>query len=138
MNISDFIAYYRDIHTVPRVVYICNCAQWAHAKTYVALRNGRVCGYGVLRKADICHKMFPLYADEPDITRALFCKLVDNLPSDEPVIFAHPVDNKYTNDFLSGNKLATYLSMTRLCNKRDVPADLRRVYSVSSAEYVFV
>ena len=138
VNISDFIAYDSDTHSVPRAVYICNWAQWEQANTYVALRNGRICGYGVLRKADIGHKMFPLYADEPKIARALFSKLVESLPANESVVFAHPVDNEHANEFVVANKFTTYLSMTRLYNKWNVPVDLRRVYSVSSTEYAIV
>lgn len=133
VSISDFIAYDSELHTVPRAVYICNWATWHMAKTYVALRSGKICGYGVLRPSDNnSHRMFPLYADDPVIARALFCKLADGLPPEEPVIFTHPVDNEASNEIVAANGFSTFLSMTRLYNKWNVPVDLKRVYSVSS------
>lgn len=135
VNVSDFIDYDSELHTVPRAVYICNWALWSKARSYVALKSGKICGYGVLRPSDVGHRMYPLYADDPIIARSLFCKLVEELPPEEPVIFTHPVDNEAANEIVAANKFTTYLSMTRLYNKRDVPVDLRRVFSVSSTEY---
>lgn len=138
VSIQDFIAYDSEIHTVPRAVYICNWATWTEAKTYVALKSGRVCGYGVLRAADIGHRMYPLYADDRTIAHALFCKLAENVPNNESVIFSQPVENEAANEIIAANKFTTYLSMTRLYNKWNVPVDLKRVYSVSSTEYGIV
>lgn len=138
VSLADFIAYDSELHTVPRAVYISNWASWHKARTYVALRSGRIRGYGVLRPADVGHRMYPLYADEPVIARALFCKLVEDLPAEEPVIFTQPVDNDAANDIVAANKFVSYLSMTRLYNKCDIPVDLRRVYTVSSTEYGIV
>lgn len=138
VNISDFIAYDSELHTVPRAVYICNWALWDKARTYVALKSGRICGYGVLRPSDIGHRMYPLYADDKDIAKALFCRLVSHLPNGEPVIFSQPVENENSNDIIAANGFTTYLSMTRLYNKWNIPVDLRRVYSVSTTEYGIV
>ena len=138
VNISDFIAYDSDVHTIPRAVYICNWATWEKAKTFVALKSGRICGYGVLRPSDIGNRMYPLFADDPIIARALFCKLVEDLPREEPVIFSHPVSNEAANEIVAANKFVTYLSMTRLYNKWDIPVDLKRVFCVSSTEYAIV
>lgn len=138
VNISDFIAYDTEIHTVPRAVFISNWAFSTNAHSFVALRNGRVCGYGVLRPADIGHRMYPLYADDSAIAHALFCKLAEHVPNNEPVIFSQPVENEVANEFVSANNFVTYLSMTRLYNKWNIPVDLRRVYSVSSTEYAIV
>ncbi|XP_060561330.1 uncharacterized protein LOC132721096 [Ruditapes philippinarum] len=138
VEISDFVSYDAELHTVPRAVYICNWATWSKANTYVALRNGRICGYGVLRPADIGHRMYPLYADDSCIARALFCKLASCVPNNEPVIFSQPIENEAANEFVAANNFVTYLSMTRLYNKWNIPVDLKRVYSVSSTEYGIV
>ena len=138
VSLSDFIAYDTELHTLPRAVYICNWSLWEKANTYVALRNGRICGYGVLRPSDVGHRMYPLYADDKNIAKALFCKLAEHVPNNEPVIFSQPVENENSNDFIAANGFVTYLSMTRLYNKWNIPVDTRRVYSVSSTEYGIV
>jgi hypothetical protein len=138
IRFDDVIAYDSGIHTVPRAVYISNWAEHASATTYVALKSGRVVGYGVLRPADLGYKMYPLYADDPKIAKALFCRLASGIPSGQDVIFTHPIDNDYANAFVAGNKLVTYLSMTRLYNKWNIPVDIKRVYSISTSEYGIV
>ena len=138
VNLPDFIAYDSELHTVPRAVYICNWALWEKANSYVALKSGRICGYGVLRPSDIGHRMYPLYADDKNIAKALFCKLASHVPNNEPVIFSQPVENENANEFIAANGFVTYLSMTRLYNKWNIPVDTRRIYSVSSTEYGIV
>ncbi|KAK3585404.1 hypothetical protein CHS0354_020116 [Potamilus streckersoni] len=135
ISFDDVIVYDSELHTVPRPVYISNWAESPIAKTYVALKSGRICGYGVLRPADVGYRMYPLYADNPSVAKALFCKLASYIPQGQDVIFTQPVDNEYANDFVAGNKLRTYLSMTRLYNKKNIVVDIKRVYSVSSTEY---
>ncbi|XP_069131610.1 holothin acyltransferase-like [Argopecten irradians] len=138
VNFDDVIAYDAEIHTIPRPVYISNWAQNEAAKTYVAFRGGRVCGYGVLKTGDTGHKLYPLYADDNTVAMALFSKLVSHIPRGSDLIFTQPIENEEANRIVAGNNLTTYLSMTRLYNKRNVPVDIKRVYSVSTTEYGIV
>lgn len=138
LNFDHVIAYDAEIHTIPRPVYINNWAQNEAAKTYVAMKGSHVCGYGVLKQTDAGYKMYPLYADDPKIAKALFCKLALHIPSGSDLIFTQPIENENANEFVAGNHLTTYLSMTRLYNRRNVPVDIKRVYSVSTTEYGIV
>ena len=135
MDFNDVIAYDSELHTIPRPVYISNWAEHNSAMTYVALKSGRVVGYGVLKPADVGYKMYPLYADDPAIARALFSKLASFIPSGQDLIFTQPIENPVANEFVTANNLVTYLSMTRLYNKKNVPVDIKRVYSVATTEY---
>lgn len=138
VNFNDVIAYDTEIQTLPRPVYLSMWAQHSSANGYVALKSGRVVGYGVLRPADVGHKMYPLFADDPILAKALFCKLVTHIPEGEDLIYSHIVENDASSKFVEANDLTSYLSMTRLYNKWDIPVDTRRVYSVSSTEYAIV
>nr|XP_034316400.1 uncharacterized protein LOC105317153 [Crassostrea gigas] len=135
IKFDDVIAYDSEIHTVPRPVYISNWAEHQLANTYVALKSGRVVGYGVVRPSDVGYKMYPLYADDPKIAKALFCRLTSHIPAGHDLIFTQPIDNDQANAMVAGNKLTSYLSMTRLYNKWNIPVDIKRVYSVSTTEY---
>lgn len=135
IKFDDVIAYDSEIHTVPRPVYISNWAEHQLANTYVALKSGRVVGYGVVRPSDVGYKMYPLYADDPKIAKALFCRLASHIPAGHDLIFTQPIDNDQANAMVAGNKLTSYLSMARLYNKWNIPVDIKRVYSVSTTEY---
>lgn len=67
INFDDIIAYDSEIHMVPRPIYISNWAEHQLANTYVALKSGRVVGYGVVRPSELGYKVHPLYADDPKI-----------------------------------------------------------------------
>eukprot|EP00105_Crassostrea_gigas_P000311 XP_011412062.1 PREDICTED: uncharacterized protein LOC105317195 [Crassostrea gigas] len=135
IEFNDVIAYDSEIHTVPRPIYISNWAKHQIANTYVALKSGRVVGYGVLRPSDVGYKMQPLYADDPKIAKALFCRLASHIPAGQVVNFTHPVGNEQANAFVVGNKLTSLLSMTRVYTKWNIPVDIKRVYSLSTTEY---
>ncbi|KAJ8299762.1 hypothetical protein KUTeg_023822 [Tegillarca granosa] len=138
-NFDDVISYDSELHTVPRPVYISNWALHTSATTYVALQSGRVCGYGVLRPADVGHKMYPLYANDSKIARSLFSKLASHIPEGEDLIFSQPVENEMANSFVEANNLNTYLSMTRLYNKWNIYPDLKRAgfqaYTIQKCQY---
>ncbi|XP_067656054.1 uncharacterized protein [Haliotis asinina] len=138
VSFEDVVAYDTDIHTLPRPSYLRNWVLFHKAKTVVAVQNGKVCGYGVLRPADIGFRMYPLFADSDKIAHALFCKLASFVPENGEVIFTQPIENKKACEFVQANKFKNYLSMTRLYNKHDIVVDINRVYSVSSTEYAIV
>eukprot|EP00105_Crassostrea_gigas_P025290 XP_011445826.1 PREDICTED: uncharacterized protein LOC105341162 [Crassostrea gigas] len=138
MKFDDVIAYDSEIHTVPRPVYISNWAMHQLANTYVALKSGRVVGYGVVRPSDVGYKMHPLYADDPKIAKALFCRLASHIPTGQVMNFAQPIGNEQANAFVVGNKLTSYISMTRVYDKWNIPVDIQRVYSVSTTEFCII
>lgn len=121
ITFDDVIAYdsRSEIHMVARPIYISNLADHQLANTYVALKSGRVVGYGVVR---------PLYVDDPKIAKVLFCKLASHIPNGEVMNFTQPVGNDFANAFVVGNKLTLYISMTRMYTKWNVAVDIKRVY----------
>eukprot|EP00105_Crassostrea_gigas_P034149 XP_019918297.1 PREDICTED: uncharacterized protein LOC105317197 [Crassostrea gigas] len=66
------------------------------ANTYVQLKSGRVVGYGVIRPSDVGYKMQPLYADDPKIAKALFCRLASHIPPGQVLNFIQPEGNDKT------------------------------------------
>ncbi|KAK3585403.1 hypothetical protein CHS0354_020115 [Potamilus streckersoni] len=135
VKFDDLLDYDSELHSVSRHRFIRNWTGHTSARTYVALKNGRICGYAVLRPAYVGYKMYPIYADEPNIAKALFCRLVSYIPKGQDVIFTQPVQNEAANEFVAANKFQTQLTMTRIYNKWNIPLDIRRVYSVASTEF---
>ncbi|XP_070198892.1 holothin acyltransferase-like [Littorina saxatilis] len=138
VSFSDVLSYDAEIHTIARPKYLRNWALFEKAESYAALKNGKVCGYSVLRRADVGYKMYPLFADDKHIAHALFCKMASFIPRGEDLIFTQPIENEEATKFVTGNKLTNYLTMTRLYNQWEVEVDVSRVYSTSSTEYSIV
>ena len=125
-------------HATPPPRFLSLWVNHKTAKTFVALRSGRIVGYCVLRPADVGWKMYPLFADDKVIAHALFCRAAELIPKGEDLIFTQPIENEHANEFVKANKLTQYLSMTRLYNKWNIHVDISRVYSTSSTEYAIV
>lgn len=104
----------------------------------MALKSGRVVGYGVVRPSELGYKVHPLYADDPKIAKALFCRLTSHIPNGEVMNFTQPVENDYANAFVVGNKLTSYISMTRMYTKWNIAVDIKRVYSLSTTEFCII
>ena len=138
VDFDDVIAYDTALNTVARPVYLSNWILHDTANGYVALTNGKVVGFGIIRAADEGHKMYPLYADDKDIAKALFCRLVTHVPEQEEVIYTAPTENENSNEIVVGNGLKKLLPMTKLYNIKDIPVDINKVYSISSTEFGIV
>lgn len=137
-NFDEVIAYDAVLNTVARPVYLNNWALHNCANGYVALKKGKVVGFGILRPADKGHKMYPLYADDQDIAKALFRRLAMHVPEGEEVIYTSPEENKSSNEIVVESGLKKLLPMTRLYNKKNISVDISKVYSVSSTEFGIV
>ena len=138
VNFQDVLNYDTELHTVARPKYLRNWALFEKARSFAAVKKGKVCGYSVLRPADVGFKMYPLFADDKHIAHALFCKMASFVPEGQDVIFTQPIENEDATKFVTGNNLTNYLSMTRLYNKWNIDEDTRRVFSTSSTEYAIV
>ena len=90
IDFNDVIAYDASVSTVERPEYLTNVAQNKRAKGYVAIKSEQVVGYGMVRPAVFAFKMFPLYADDKNIAKALFCHLSWLIPNEEHLMFVSP------------------------------------------------
>nr|KAG5692358.1 hypothetical protein BaRGS_033223 [Batillaria attramentaria] len=135
---EDVLGYDSELHTVPRPKYLHNWVMFHKAKSFAALKNGKVCGYSVLRPSDVGFKMYPLFADDKNVAHALFCKMASFVPDGQDVIFTQPIENEEATKFVEANKFTNYLSMTRLYNKWNIDVDVKRVFSTSSTKYAIV
>ncbi|OWF51500.1 hypothetical protein KP79_PYT22225 [Mizuhopecten yessoensis] len=135
VDMADILSYDAEIHQIPREAYIQNWIHHEQSKTYVAMRNNKVCGYGVLRSQDSFNQIAPLYADNKHIAKAIIRHLAKHVPG-QTVGFSSPLQNSSAIDFAEANNMMKYgrpLLMIFYKNKIDIDTD--RVYAVSSNSF---
>jgi len=72
VELTELLAYDTMIHTVPRDGYMKRWLEHEDSKTFVAKRNSKIVGYGVLRSQDDYNQIAPLYADDKSVAKGLF------------------------------------------------------------------
>ncbi|XP_060084528.1 uncharacterized protein LOC132563794 [Ylistrum balloti] len=135
-NLSDVLNYDTDIHKVARKEYIRNWIDHDRSRTYVAMRDGKVCGYGVLRSQDSFNQIAPLYADDKKVAKGLFRHLASDVPSGEKVGFSSPFENSSATEFAAVNKMMKPgIPLIKIYKDDPVDVDIDKVYAVSSNSF---
>ncbi|XP_060079874.1 uncharacterized protein LOC132559277 [Ylistrum balloti] len=135
IDMSDLLSYDAEIHKVPREVYIRNWIHHDQSKAYVAVRNNKVCGYGVLRSQDSCNQIAPLYADDKDIAKAIVRNLVKHIPG-QIVGFSSPHQNSSATEFAKANNMMkSEKTLLMVYLRPGVSVNTDRVYAVSSNSF---
>ncbi|OWF44372.1 hypothetical protein KP79_PYT01707 [Mizuhopecten yessoensis] len=134
--LSDLIKYDTGVHHVPRPEYLYHWITSENSITYVAFRDGTICGYGVLRSQDCYNQIGPLYADDNRVALALFRHLNSHLSEDQTVGFSCPVTNGFATHFATKNRMMKPgFPLVFMSKPTAFEPDLRRVYAMSSVSF---
>ncbi|XP_069115116.1 uncharacterized protein [Argopecten irradians] len=136
VRVSDLLQYDTGIHKLPREEYIKNWIEHEKSRTYVAMRDGKVCGYGVLRSQDSYNQIAPLYADDKSVAKGLFRQLASEVPAGEKVGFSSPFENSSATEFAAMNKMMKPgIPLVMMYKGEPVDVDTDKVYAVSSNSF---
>ncbi|XP_033758881.1 uncharacterized protein LOC117341145 [Pecten maximus] len=135
-SLSDLLRYDTDIHKLAREDYMKNWIEHDKSKTYVAMREGKVCGYGVLRSQDSYNQIAPLYADDKSVAKGLFRYLAREVPAGEKVGFSSPFENSSATEFAAINKMMKPgIPLVMVYKGEPVDVDTDKVFAVSSNSF---
>ncbi len=103
----------------------------AHAAVQWREHDGRVRGYGCVRKVDVGYRVGPLFADDADIATALLQALLARVPTGQPVTVDMPERNTGAALRLGGAIVSRYDYL--LAGTPAAPSFLR-VFGVTTTE----
>lgn len=86
----------------------------ARRTSRVALRGGRIVGYGTIRACRLGHKVGPLFADTAPVAEALFVALCRTVPAVDPVALDTPLGNPAAVDLARRAGLAPVFETARM------------------------
>ena len=110
---------------------------WIHQADSNALgitQNGKLAGYGVIRKCRSGYKIGPLFADSPDLAKGLFLALQSEVQSGEPFYLDIPEVNRAAVALAERNNMKVVFETARMYTKDQPDLPLDRLFGVTSFE----
>jgi ribosomal protein S18 acetylase RimI-like enzyme len=105
------------------------------AQALAWVEDGRLCGWGVIRRCREGHKVGPLIADQPPIAKALFAALSHRVPAGETVFLDVPMPNAPALALAQSQGLQSVFETARMYAGGATPAiEIGRVYGITSFE----
>jgi hypothetical protein len=97
------------------------------------LENGRIKGYGVIRRCVAGHKVGPLFADNGTIAANILSALVSRFPGEEFCLDV-PLPNKEAVDLALRSGMREVFSTLRMYTRGQPDIDIGRVFGITSFE----
>lgn len=109
------------------------CGEPQRRKSFMVGGGSRVRGYGTIRRCFHGYKIGPLFANKPDIARALLARLLVEAKG-APVYLDVPVDNAYAISLAEECGLSPVFETTRMYRGQAPEIPLDRVFGVTTLE----
>jgi hypothetical protein len=88
------LAYDRRCFAAERAAFLDCWLKLPQSAALCAYRDGRLCGYGMIRACQTGHKIGPLFADDADVAAALYAGLCASVPAGDPIYLDVPEVNQ--------------------------------------------
>lgn len=86
LNINKLIDYDASIFSVPRPKFLRKWIEMPESHLLVAIKNQKICGYGVISKCIEGYKIAPLFANDEEIARKLYVSFAYLLQGKQTIV----------------------------------------------------
>jgi ribosomal protein S18 acetylase RimI-like enzyme len=104
LDINELIDYDASIFSVPRVKFLRKWIEMPESYLLAAIKNEKICGYGVISKCRQGYKIAPLFANDKEIAQKLYASFAYFLQEKQAIVQLDVPENNQT-----AVKLATQL-----------------------------
>lgn len=127
-------SYDREFFPANRTIFINSWIRQPASNALGILQNGKLAGYGVIRKCRTGYKIGPLLANNPELAESLFLALNANITGSAPIYLDTPEVNQYAVALAEHYNMKPMFETARMYTgvKPDIP--LNRLYGVTSFE----
>ncbi|MEM1059454.1 MAG: GNAT family N-acetyltransferase [Verrucomicrobiota bacterium] len=131
---EDLVAYDTACFAAPRANFLRLWLEQPESEALAALVEGRLAGYGKIRRCRHGYKFCPLFADRPGVAESLYRELRAKMEPDQPSFLDVPEVNAAAMAMTRHYGMSPSFQCTRMYSGGDpgVPAD--RVYGVTTFE----
>lgn len=133
-SFAEINAYDRQIFGYERSHFL---EHWIHQPQSTALgilQDGKLAGYGVLRRCRTGYKIGPLFADHLDFAELLFAALQGNAEANAPLYLDTPESNPYAVALAERSGMTKVFETARMYRGSSPDAPLERIFGVTSFE----
>ena len=130
---DDLAVYDAAVFSCPRPRFLKCWIDQPEGRALAVVENGRLAGYGVIRRCRKGYKIAPLFADDPRLAQRLFDALRSHALG-KPVFMDTPEPNMAAVALAARHKMKVVFQTLRTYNKGKPPIPLERVYGMTSFE----
>ena len=124
----------RRVFPAPRAEFLRCWIAMPDATGLAWLEQGRVAGWGLIRRCREGHKIGPLVADAPSIANALFAALCARVPVGDTVYLDVPMPNADALKLAQAHGLRGVFETARMYAGAAPACELQRVYGITTFE----
>jgi GNAT superfamily N-acetyltransferase len=130
---ENLLKYDRKMFPAPRKSFLEKWIKQPDSHAFAALEEGKLKGYGVIRKCWQGYKIGPLFADNQKIAENIFLALRASVP-DEAVYLDVPEPNRKAVELAEKYGMEVMFKTIRMYSKEKPDIKLEKVYGVTSFE----
>lgn len=124
----------RRVFPAPRAEFLRSWIAMPDAAGLGWLEQGRVTGWGLIRRCREGHKIGPLVADDPSIASTLFAALCERVPVGDTVYLDVPMPNADALKLAQAQGLHGVFETARMYSGTAPACELQRVYGITTFE----
>ena len=124
----------RRIFPAPREAFLRCWIAMPDATGLAWLEQGRVAGWGLIRRCREGHKIGPLVADHPPVASALYGALCERVPAGDTVYLDVPMPNADAVALAQAQGLHSVFETARMYAGPAPACELQRVYGITTFE----
>jgi hypothetical protein len=131
---TEISEYDRRFFPVPRPIFLKTWIGQPNGRALGWVENGRLMGYGVIRKCRAGYKIGPLFADRPDVAERLFLSLQSTATSQDPIYLDTPESNPEAVTLAERHGMSVVFETARMYNGNFPNVDLNGTFGVTTFE----
>jgi len=131
---ADVLAYDRAFFPEERTAFLRAWVTQPHARALAAVRDGRIAGYGVVRKCREGFKVGPLFADDASLAEALFQALAMYVPEGAVLYLDVPEPNSAAITLAERHGMSVVFETARMYTGLKPKLPLARLFGVMTFE----
>lgn len=129
----NVLEYDRKHFPAPRPAFLEKWVKQPYSYGFASLEEGKLKGYGIIRKCWKGYKIGPLFADDQEIAEKIFKALKASVPG-EIVYLDVPEPNKKAMEMAEKYRMNVMFKTIRMYNKEEPDIRLEEVFGVTSFE----
>lgn len=133
INFKQLTIYDRHHFPAPRDAFLTCWINQKGGKSLAYLHEGKLLGYGVIRRCYQGFKIGPLFADNPSVANELFVHLASHA-NGQSVCLDIPECNPHATDLIKRHQLEKVFETARMYLKSPPVIALKQIYGITSFE----
>jgi GNAT superfamily N-acetyltransferase len=133
-DVEDLLRYDRDVFGCSRFEFVRGWVAQAQARTFVAIEEERLRGYGMLRPAVDGSRVGPLFADTPDLAGAVLDAMIASVQPGEKVSVDVPGNNPAALQMAAERSMTPEFETARMYAGEPPSMESTKVFGITSFE----